>query len=136
MKNEELSEAITEGIDKSLPVTILKMLILGVVIFEIIFIGAFFYDEYLTQKWEKEMCGEGYSTQVATQSCFPLENLVCEVIIGNDTSDFWATGYFQVCGYAEANAYFEQIKPRIEIEVKEDRILYKRNSRIKYLECR
>ena len=126
MNKKDLSEAIEKGIHKGfwIPVIIIISLVLlsGIIISEI----NYFYKDCL-ETGECQMAPIDY--------CKPLKKLECHVVIGNTTDDFWSTGYFQICGYQEANALYEQIKPRIEEDVKEDNQKNHRNSRIKYLEC-
>jgi hypothetical protein len=135
MNKEELTKAIEDGILKGFWKPI-AYFIVGITICELLFIGFLFYEDYKETNCSKYGTCQPTST-VAEQSCFPLENLKCQVIIGNSTDNFWNTGYFEICGYQEANAYYEQLKPRIEEDVREDIAFHNgtRNETIKYLEC-
>ena len=133
MSKEQLSEAIEEGIFKGFwkPfwLFIIILLCFVIVISLLVFVG----EKYQDWKCYKENNCSVY--QIQEQSCFPLENLNCHVAIGNETTIFWTTGYFTICGYQEANAFYEQLKPRIEEDIKIDNQIYHRNSKIRYLEC-
>jgi len=107
---KDLTSAIEDGLLKGFWKPILCFIV-GVFIFEFIFIGLMFYGNYNENNCSKD--GTCPITTVASQSCFPLENLNCHVLIGNETQKS-NTGYFSICGYQEANAFYEQIKPEIE----------------------
>lgn len=118
MNEEQLTNAIREGIDNSLPSQVLKGVGMGLFCGFFI-IGLFVvHGVYLDYKFEKEFCGEnGCLMAIPTNPCFPLKNLNCHVVIGNETNEeIWQ--YFQICGYQEANAMIERITPQLEIELK------------------
>ena len=132
MKNKELTEAIAEGIYEGFWKPMFYFIVV-IVVFGLVFSGLMIYGDWKYNKCYQD--GTCQQSVIQGQSCFPLESLECHVVIGNETTIFWDTGHFAICGYQEANALYEQIKPRIEEDVKIDRRIYHRDSKIKYLEC-
>lgn len=126
MKPEELIYAIKEGLNQSRN-GFLKSILYGLLLFLVVIVFILFFYNLFPKDNVKEA--------IAEQSCFPLENLDCHVVVGNNTEDSWNAGYFQVYGYQEANAYFEQIKPMIQQDITEYNDLHKSNFEIKWLEC-
>ena len=116
MNKKDLTQAIEEGIFKGFWKPIFYFIV-AIFIVELIIVGLMFYGNYKENKCLKD--GTCQPVAVAQQSCFPLEYLHCHVIIGNETETS-NTGYFSICGYQEANAFYEQIKPEIEDWLKED----------------
>lgn len=137
MKNKkELSEEIREGIDNSIFGQFFKGFIWAVFIVSIMLlvlgisaVGISIYKNYRCDKFGD--CP--LQSVIAEQSCFPLENLDCEVI-DNDltnklnnhiefTDEEIARIYYAnhdvvvantyICGYQEANAWFNIIKNKI-----------------------
>jgi len=51
-------------------------------------------------------------------SCFPYNNVVCSVFVGNGT-DTAHIFEFSICGYQEANAKFITLKPIVEDYMKD-----------------
>lgn len=129
MKKIELSEAISEGIYKGfwLPIIVIVGSFLSFMLF-LTLVGL--YIDHRNVILCREDSSKCQQITVAEQSCFPLKTLYCHIIIGNqnETSN---TGYFSICGYQEANAFYEQIKPEIEDWLKEDKPSWE----IKWLEC-
>lgn len=127
MKQKDLSKAIEEGIVNGF----WKPIFYAVIIFAIMGIILACLNIYGEYKYNK--CIEDGICQppmASAPSCFPLKNLHCEVIGGNETetSNIWS---FNICGYQEANAYFEQIKPELEDWLNMDNHSWK----IKWLRC-
>ena len=131
MEKEKLRNAITEGIDNSFISHTLKSIFICIVCGLFIYFLLMGWGYYQDYKFEKEYCNGDECLFISpSPSCFPLENLICTIIVGNETVEAsWQ--YFKICGYAESNAMFEQIKPKIESELKEKQITWG----IKYLEC-
>jgi len=128
MKQEELTKAITEGIDKSLPVLVLKCLIGVILAFEIIILGFAGYVYYTQDDSPPQL------SMALEPSCFPYENLRCHGIVGNSTYEFdvWS---LRICGYQEANALFKHMKPRYEEEIRYNNQKYNENFELKGWEC-
>jgi len=125
MKQEELEKAIEEGVEKAI-LNVLCYIAIVIIIIELIVLGLIIFDTYFV-----EDCFETGECGMPEPSCFPYENLRCEVKVGNSTAE-WGIGHFSICGYQEANAYFEHIKPLIKRDLKEHQ---DKNWQIKYLEC-
>jgi len=114
MGNKLSSDMIAEGIDKSIFGQVFKGFIYVTITFLIIFtlVGSYFY--YTEWKWEKEMCGDGGCPQAVIQTIDPClkaigtRTLICEVY--NTKNESEGVIYYGLCGYQEANAWFEQIK--------------------------
>ena len=128
MNKQISSETIAEGIDKSLVgLTIKSILIIAGILSALIilaFIGNLIYNHFNPQE----------QTAMVDTHCGNLENLYCKVSIGNSSINDYITS-FSVCGYQEANAFYEQIKPSIEEDVKNNNLKFNLNFKIKYLEC-
>lgn len=124
MNQKQLKKAITEGIDGSFPSLVLKGVILAIIVSEVIIIGALIYGYYQTQKWEREHCGESGCPLDIIQ---PIDNCVlgrldCIVVDESMIKYEGESGggalpviqqYHGLCGFAEANAWFEQYKQQI-----------------------
>jgi len=124
MNQKQLTEAIEDGINNSFPSRILKTLIIICCVLSILYFIVGFIDLAVPDCLDTGECA------IAPLSCFPLENLDCNIVIGNLTDEGAYTS-FSICGYQEANAYYEQLKPKINKELKE----YESTMEIKYLEC-
>jgi len=75
----------------------------------------------------------GTPAQVA-RSCFPFDRVSCFIVVGNETDQSTAQAFdISVCGYQEANAYFEMIKPQVEMDLKQHPETH--NWKIKRLSC-
>jgi len=125
MNKKDVTEAVQKGIYKSFWIPV----IIAFTFYLLLFVGLKYYDNYQTQKSEKEHCGE-FGCPIADTHCGNLENLNCHVVIGNSTYET-NTGYFAICGYQEANAFYEQIKPKIISDFEANKL----NFEIRYLEC-
>lgn len=129
MSRKQLSEEIEEGINKSYLVILLKTLLITTFILSLIYITIFVYDTYSYEDCiETGECGVVYV--VSSCNKVGLEDLSCEVKIINKTKE-WTAEHFVICGYQEANAFYEQIKPKIEMDLEK----YNLSGKIKYLEC-
>ncbi len=101
MNKKELSEAIREGIYQGFwkPIIITIGLFIGImIIFGII--GHF-----------TDPCRDG-GCSMAEPSCFPLDNVHCEIIVGEigseDYNEEWVE--FSVCGWQEAETKLKHFK--------------------------
>ena len=110
LTKEEMIEAISDGVAGGIIKVLFNMSIAFLVIM-IMLVGVTLISAYLPS--DTDNIGVGY----VSQSCFPLKDLECHVIFGNDTYDGY-TFYFDICGVSEATAYFELKRPEFEEEVK------------------
>ena len=111
MKSKELTQAIEEGINKSYPVILLKILIITAFILSLIYIGFFVYDTYFYEDClETGECSMAYNSNCQEVG---LDDLHCFIEFSNGTEEY-QDYYFNVCGYQEALAFYELSKNEIE----------------------
>ncbi|MCK5345145.1 MAG: hypothetical protein KAR20_17165 [Candidatus Heimdallarchaeota archaeon] len=132
---EELSEAIGDGIYEGFGKIVGTIALAGIAIV----IGCIalavlnnYYHEYEMKKCiESDDCTFFESIPgTVEQSCFPLKNLDCEIIAGNETYEE-PVEWFGICGYQEANEKYKLLKPQLEQWLRERNISYE----IKRMEC-
>ncbi len=130
MNKEELSQAISEGIDNSFPATVFKGIFIGILIFStcLIIFGVINLFNYEPESLTMGSCDNN------------LKPLYCQFLIGNTTATYWTVGNYDVCGYQEAKAVEELMRPWIVELVLEDNEWANRSEEdylsIKYLECK
>ena len=143
MKQEELTQGIREGINQSrddFANQIIKASLFCLVIVAIITLVGAFAVVPLVNKYNHNKCMKNPEecfqiTMVAERDCFPYENLNCAVIVGDSTNEYAFWSNFRVCGYQEANALFENMKPRFEEDVIKTNKEEGLNFKIKRWEC-
>ena len=122
------SDTIAEGIDRSL----IGKLIFGSIIFFIVFVVAMFAGGILG------IIGNYYNSDIQMvapeRDCFPLENLDCEIVVGNDTMSYEKMGG-PICGYQEANAWNNYVRPLLQKDADDVNSKYNTNFVVKEMEC-
>lgn len=126
MNKKQLAEGVEEGILGAFN----KLLIILIMVLGGFTVGYFILDTIIKD------CHETGECVVASPSCFPLKNLNCRILVGNETIEEY-TWHFSVCGYQEANALFEQLKPKINEDIEKLKEIGELdgNWEIKYLDC-
>lgn len=120
---KELSDEIAAGLQKGFwyPLFVILLTI------TIISIGMLAYSFY--QDYAQEEC---VRTGKCIQTAMPVNTIQCYVVIGNGTNEISTYG-FTLTSYQEANAKYEQLKPRI-VKTYNNEII-KFNWIIQRLEC-
>ena len=120
MNQEQLTKAVEDGV-KSAIWKILLTIVLTLLVAEIIVVGLMFYGNHKQAEWEKEVCGEAGCPIQAVNRCV-LDRLDCYVVDESLIEYTNQTGggalpiiqrIHSICGYQEANAWFEQYKHQI-----------------------
>jgi hypothetical protein len=139
MNKKILSLEISEGINKSIVGYTIKILVMS---FAIAFFIMFFLSligNYQTHKFEEEYCG-GNPCPISPVNNCNFENLYCRILVNCGSVNYQYTS-FQACGYQEANAEFEILKPKIIDDIKSkdyrnNETWHNQNCKlIDYLEC-
>ena len=126
--SEKIAKGVYEGVGKIIGEVITSIFI-GIVI---VIIGIFALNWYSSLSYEQCIIDGTCVVQADSYDCFPLKNLKCNIIIENQTGYYPLEHYeFSICGYQEANAYFEHIRPQIELMFEE----YNLTMKVIRIEC-
>jgi hypothetical protein len=127
----ELSDEIADGICRGF-FGILFTISLSLLIVFILLLGLNLYSNYQQEKCLKD----GTCQQILSAPIYncQLKYVNCYVVIGNSSSTY-SDRFFEACGYEEANAKYEQLKPQIVNDLNKHNKIDNLNYEIKYLKC-
>lgn len=138
MDRKKLSDEIAMGINRSIIGYVVRGLIIGFSIAFFIMLLLSLIGDYQTHQLEEKYCGGQPCPSSYEDNC-QYENLYCKILVSCGSVNYQYNS-FSACGYQEANAEFEILKPRIISNLKgkyqNNETWHNKNCKlVDYLEC-